>query len=49
MYKKNRIKEVIDNGQIPLGMQYLTRKIVLVEDVKKAAAAAFYYPNITRR
>ncbi len=25
MYKKNRIKEMIDNGQIPLGMQCFFR------------------------
>jgi 2-keto-3-deoxy-L-rhamnonate aldolase RhmA len=31
MYKKNRIKEMIDNGQIPLGMQCFTGALALIE------------------
>src|SRR5260370_38432898 len=31
MYKKNRIKEMIDNGQIPLGMQCFTGDPALIE------------------
>ncbi len=31
MYKKNRIKEIIDNGQIPLGMQCFTGDPALIE------------------
>jgi 2-keto-3-deoxy-L-rhamnonate aldolase RhmA len=31
MYKKNRIKEMIDNGQIPLGMQCFTGDLALIE------------------
>src|SRR5260370_2383607 len=31
MYKKNRINEMIDNGQIPLGMQCFTVDPALIE------------------
>ena len=31
MYKKNRIKELIDKGQIPLGMQCFTGDPALIE------------------
>jgi 2-keto-3-deoxy-L-rhamnonate aldolase RhmA len=31
MYKKNRIKEMINNGQIPLGMQCFTGDPALIE------------------
>jgi hypothetical protein len=31
MYKKNRIKEMIDNGQVPLGMQCFTEDPALIE------------------
>src|SRR5260370_33365756 len=31
MYKKNRIKEMMDNGQIPLGMQSFTGDPALIE------------------
>ena len=31
MYKKNRIREMIDNGRIPLGMQCFTGDPALIE------------------
>jgi len=31
MYKKNRIKEMIDNGQAPLGMQCFAGDPALIE------------------